>query len=311
MALTYNEYIGDGSTTVYSFTFPYMDSADVKVSLDVVDTTEFTFENATTLRMNTAPDFGVRIKIYRQTDQSALEAVFYSGSAIRAQDLNDNFNQIIYIAQESDDDSSDADTDAKEALILAEQALEQSSEAIDISNEALTKAANAELGNQQAISDANLALTNSATALASAEHAEDIANTAMEAVSAVLPSTIVSNVASIPSSPVDQEVVEVVDSTGLESFTPLTGLPADFIGDPGLSVKIQWDEAGATWRYLSSTPNNSDERYVKKPDSTVTTADETDTVVLYRSGTTHYITKADWQAGLETELILSSLPALP
>ena len=54
MATTQNTYTGDGSTTNYSFTFEYIKQADVKVTLDDVATTAFTFANATTLSMNTA-----------------------------------------------------------------------------------------------------------------------------------------------------------------------------------------------------------------------------------------------------------------
>ena len=41
-AVTQNNYTGNGSTTNYSFTFPYLKASDIKVSLDAVDTTAFT-----------------------------------------------------------------------------------------------------------------------------------------------------------------------------------------------------------------------------------------------------------------------------
>ena len=53
-AVTQNEYTGNGSTTTYSFTFPYLKTSDIKASLDAVDTTAFTLANATTLQFNTA-----------------------------------------------------------------------------------------------------------------------------------------------------------------------------------------------------------------------------------------------------------------
>ena len=62
-----NNYVGDGSTVLYSFTFPYIDTTDIKVSLDDVDTTEYTLANATTVEFNTAPADGVAIRIYRST----------------------------------------------------------------------------------------------------------------------------------------------------------------------------------------------------------------------------------------------------
>jgi len=53
MAITQTTYTGNGSTTNYSFTFEYLKQADVKVTLDTVATTAFTFANATTLSFNT------------------------------------------------------------------------------------------------------------------------------------------------------------------------------------------------------------------------------------------------------------------
>jgi hypothetical protein len=101
MAITQNTYTGNGSTVLYSFAFPYLDTADVKVSLNGTVTTAYTFANATTIQFNTAPANGAAIRIYRETDIEAVEATFFAGSSIRAQDLNDNFEQILYSTQET------------------------------------------------------------------------------------------------------------------------------------------------------------------------------------------------------------------
>ena len=90
MAVTENAYTGNGSTTNYSFTFPYLKSTDVKVQVDQVVTTAWTFANATTVQFNTAPTSGAAIKILRDTDVDTLTATFYAGSAIKSEDLNDN-----------------------------------------------------------------------------------------------------------------------------------------------------------------------------------------------------------------------------
>jgi len=103
MATTQNTYTGNGSLTEYSFTFPYLEESDVKVSLDAVDqaTSEYSFANATTISFNTAPANGVAIRIYRVTATDSAQATFFAGSAIRAQDLNDNNNQLLYATQET------------------------------------------------------------------------------------------------------------------------------------------------------------------------------------------------------------------
>jgi hypothetical protein len=101
MAVTENTYTGNGSTVLYSFTFPYLETTDIRVSLNGTVTTAYTLANATTIQFNTAPANGVAIRIYRETDDSNLQSTFYPGSAIRSSDLNDNFTQTIYIAQET------------------------------------------------------------------------------------------------------------------------------------------------------------------------------------------------------------------
>ncbi|NBX51795.1 hypothetical protein EBT25_18110, partial [bacterium] len=100
MAVTQNTYTGDGTTVLFSFTFPYLETTDIKVSLNGTLTTAYTLANATTIQFNTAPANGAAIRIYRVTDDAALAAQFYPGSAIRSQDLNDNFTQNLYVTQE-------------------------------------------------------------------------------------------------------------------------------------------------------------------------------------------------------------------
>jgi len=107
---------GDGVTTQFSFTFTYDKESEVNVSL--WDTTikyyvpltndQWSLVNATTIQFNTAPpaivdDSGntiANVKIWRQTDIESLVASFYPGSAIRAQDLNNNFEQLQHAIQE-------------------------------------------------------------------------------------------------------------------------------------------------------------------------------------------------------------------
>jgi hypothetical protein len=101
MAVTENIYTGDGTTVLFSFTFPYLDETHIKVSLDGVNTTAYTLANATTIQLATPAAAGVSVRIYRSTDIDNLEAVFYPGSSIKASDLNDNFTQNLYINQEA------------------------------------------------------------------------------------------------------------------------------------------------------------------------------------------------------------------
>ena len=58
MATTLNSYTGNGSQTLYSLTFEYLDETDVKVKINGSVTTAYTFANATTIQFNTAPANG-------------------------------------------------------------------------------------------------------------------------------------------------------------------------------------------------------------------------------------------------------------
>ena len=100
MAVTEQSYTGNGSTTTYSFTFPYLKSTDVEVQVDAAVTTAWSFANATTVQFNSAPASGAKIKILRQTNVDNLTATFYPGSAIKSEDLNDNYTQNLYKTQE-------------------------------------------------------------------------------------------------------------------------------------------------------------------------------------------------------------------
>ena len=72
-------------------------------AINSVVTTAYTLANATTISFNTAPANGVAIRIYRDTAVDNLQSTFFAGSAIRAQDLNDNFLQSNYTVQEIKD----------------------------------------------------------------------------------------------------------------------------------------------------------------------------------------------------------------
>lgn len=132
MAQTENNYTGDGTTVLFPFTFPYIDSLDIFVQIDGEQTTEFTLANLTTVEMNTAPALGANVRIYRVTDTDELPATFYSGSTIQAKDLNDNFDVTLYVAQEAQRDTEDAGA----ALPTAQRAEAKADQAIEIANEA-------------------------------------------------------------------------------------------------------------------------------------------------------------------------------
>ena len=121
MAITQNTFTGNGSNLgPFSFTFKWLESTDIKVTVGGVLKTAGTHYNLQGLNYTTkdggqvlftagnAPANNASIRIYRDTDDSALTATFFSGSAIRAQDLNDNFTQNLYVIQEADNNIANA-----------------------------------------------------------------------------------------------------------------------------------------------------------------------------------------------------------
>lgn len=172
MAVTENTYTGNGSTVLYSFTFPYLETTDIKVSLNGTPTTAYTLANATTVQFNSAPANGAAIRIYRVTDDAALTATFVSGSAIRAVDLNDNFTQNLYVTQESN-------RDATSAIATANAATTTANTALSTSNTALTTAQTAESNSNTAVSTANTASSNASAAVSTANTASSNASAAV------------------------------------------------------------------------------------------------------------------------------------
>ena len=124
MALTENNITSTGATT-YPFTFPYLKPTDVKVSVNGTAKTYLThweFDTPTVVKFNTShvPPSGDSIRIYRETDDSKLEAQFFAGSAIKSSDLNDNFTQNLYVTQESNNKIDAAWTSGDETIDSSE-----------------------------------------------------------------------------------------------------------------------------------------------------------------------------------------------
>jgi hypothetical protein len=114
MATTFVEYTGDDNATK-RFTFPSIQSSDVKVRVDgVLKTagnhynipTTGTFPYTTTgggdvvFTSGNIPSDPEKIRIYRDTNVEAAKATFTAGSSVKAADLNSNTVQLLYRAQE-------------------------------------------------------------------------------------------------------------------------------------------------------------------------------------------------------------------
>lgn len=103
MAYSYIRYTGNGSTTNYAFTFPYLDASHIKVRLNGTLTTLFTFLNASTIQLTSAPASGVVIEIRRETPKDNPIVNFTDGSVLLERDLDLLVAYDLYLAQETAD----------------------------------------------------------------------------------------------------------------------------------------------------------------------------------------------------------------
>ena len=278
MSTIENTYVSDGTTVLYSFTFPYIEVADVKVSLNGLDTTEFTLANATTVELNEAPANGVAIRIYRDTTVNEPKAIFFPGSAIRAQDLNDNFEQNLYVIQESDFNTTQSATDSAAALVTAQAADTKADTAITTANTALADSATALTNAAQAATDAATAEQAATDASADADAAQASAAQANAAVQEAGIFVPVATPADIPTSPDDLDKIRVVNSTGIENVPNIANLP-NLVYDDEISVDLLYSSTAGTWAFVEYIVRDPDSRYIQDEDSTVATNNIADAAV--------------------------------
>ena len=355
MATTIESFTSGAGQVLFPFTIEYIAQSDLKVAIGGTDTTLFTFANATTVQLNTAPTTGSVVSIRRETDADTVASQFFPGSSIRAQDLNDNFTQSLYVNQEVLRESGEATADATTALSTANTALTNSAAAVTTANatiatantantnasaavvtanaasatattastnaaSAVTTAGTASTNASAAVTTANSAATDAATAITTANGAVttanaatstantaqstatsaastantastnasnavttanaanttagtastnataavNTANAASAAVSSAVLFTLITNVAAIPGSPSNNDYVEIGNSTGIESFSPLSSLPSGFVGASGLTVRLRYDSSASSWVFMNYFANDSETRYLTK-----------------------------------------------
>ena len=97
-------YTANGSTNQFDITFPYIDSTHIKVFVNNVEDTNFTFVNTTRIQTSSTPTNGQVVKIERQTPTSARLVDFQDGSVLTETDLDKSANQNFFIVQENADD---------------------------------------------------------------------------------------------------------------------------------------------------------------------------------------------------------------
>ena len=102
MAYSYVQYNGDGATTNFAFSFPYLNADDIKVRVDTV-LTSYTFLNSSTVVVSPAPATGSIIEVRRETPKDNPPVDFSDGSVLREVDLDLLARFNLYTAQEAKD----------------------------------------------------------------------------------------------------------------------------------------------------------------------------------------------------------------
>ena len=109
MATTFVDYTGDGNATK-AFSFPSIQESDVKVEVDNVLKTSGTHYNITSytttgggnvvFTSGNIPASPADIRIFRETDVDTPKATYTAGASVKAADLNNNQEQILFGIQE-------------------------------------------------------------------------------------------------------------------------------------------------------------------------------------------------------------------
>ena len=109
MATTFVDYTGDGNATK-QFTFPSIQESDIKVDVDGVIKSSGTHYNITgytttgggnvVFTSGNIPASPAAIRIFRDTNVDSAKATYTAGSSVKAADLNANHEQLMFAAQE-------------------------------------------------------------------------------------------------------------------------------------------------------------------------------------------------------------------
>jgi hypothetical protein len=191
MATTFVDYTGDGNATK-AFSFPSIQESDVKVSVDGIiktTSTHYNITNYTTtgggnvvFTSGNIPASPASIRIFRDTDVDSAKATYTAGSSVKAADLNANHEQLLFAAQEEQNQTVQT-SDIKDGAVTSAKILDGTIVAGDLASDSVTtakiadnavtmaKLASGTLPNDIAVNSANITDLSVATA--------DIANDAI------------------------------------------------------------------------------------------------------------------------------------
>ena len=148
MATTFVDYTGDGNASK-SFSFPSIQESDVKVDVDGVIKSSGTHYNITgytttgggvvVFTSGNIPASPAAIRIFRDTDVDSAKATYTAGSSVKAADLNANHEQLLFAAQEEQNQTVQT-SDIKDGAVTSAKILDGTIVAGDLASDSVTTA---------------------------------------------------------------------------------------------------------------------------------------------------------------------------
>ena len=148
MATTFVDYTGDGNATK-SFSFPSIQESDIKVDVDGVIKSSGTHYNITSytttgggnvvFTSGNIPASPAAIRIFRDTDVDSAKATYTAGSSVKAADLNANHEQLLFAAQEEQNQTVQTN-DIKDSAVTTAKIFDSNVTTAKIADNAVTTA---------------------------------------------------------------------------------------------------------------------------------------------------------------------------
>jgi len=257
MATTFVEYTGDGNATK-AFSFPSIQESDVKVEVDGVTKTTSTHYNITSytttgggnvvFTAGNIPTSPAKIRILRDTNVDVAKATYVAGSSVKAADLNANHEQLLFAAQEEQNNLASVTTTSPGLMTAADKTkldgIETAATADQTASEIRTLVESASDSN--VFTDADHSKLNAIEAGATADQ------TASEI------RTLVDNASdsNVFTDAEKSKLAGISAGAGATTFANLSDTPANFTGAAGKTVKV--NSSGNALEFVTVTTPTQD-----------------------------------------------------
>jgi Phage T7 tail fibre protein. len=101
MAYSTQRAVSNGTLQTLNLSINFFDKSEISVYLNNVPTSAYTWATANSIHMNSVVPNGVELLVRRTTDISEVRHVFSLGAQFKDSTLDDDFRQILHIAQEA------------------------------------------------------------------------------------------------------------------------------------------------------------------------------------------------------------------